>query len=77
MAEKEKLVYSVVVNGRQLRCIDTSTGSTKSTTEVTGEITMGPIVTDDRCVLVIKNGNSLKGRIYKIPSLSTITTFKV
>jgi len=77
MAEREKTVYSVVVNGRQLRCIDTSSGSTKGTTEVSGEITMGPIVTDDRCVVVIKSGNSLNGRIYKIPSFSTITTFKV
>lgn len=75
--QKEKPIYSVVINGKQVRCINTSSGSTFNTKELKGEVTLGPIVTDDRCVLVYKTGNSLKGVILRIPSLSIITTFKV
>jgi hypothetical protein len=76
MTKKENPVYSVIINGRQIKCIDTSSGSTKNTKELNGDITLGPIVTGDRCVIVYKNGNALVGRILKLPSLSTITTFK-
>lgn len=75
--QKEKPIYSVIVNGKQLRCINTSSGSTFNTKELNGEITLGPIVTGDRCVVVYKVGSSSKGVILRIPSLSTITTFKV
>ena len=77
MKSDEKIVYSVVINGRQLRCINTSTGSTRSTIEFVGDIVTGPIVTDNKCVIVTKQKGVSKGRIYKLPSFSTITTFTV
>lgn len=77
MMQKEKPVYSVIVSGKKLKCINTASGSTFNIKEINGDIVLGPIVTGDRCVVVYKAGNTSKGAILRIPSLSTITTFKV
>jgi hypothetical protein len=71
----ENIVYSVVIHNNKLRCINTSNGSTINSVQITGEIITGPIVTGDRCVIVVKMANETKGRILKLPSLSTTTTF--
>lgn len=75
VSKLEKAVYSVVVHNNKLRCIDTSSGSTINTIQVIGDIITGPIVTGDRCVIVVKMSNGVRGRILKLPSLSTSTTF--
>lgn len=77
VAKKENIVYSVIINNNKLRCIDTSSGSTISIMEIKGEVITGPIVTDNRCVIVVKTSNSTIGRILKLPSLSTSSTFNV
>lgn len=75
VSKVENIVYSVVVHNNKLRCINTSNGSTINSIQIDGEIITGPIVTGDRCVVVVKKGNGTKGRILKLPSLSTSTTF--
>lgn len=75
MAEKENPVYTVIPSGNYLRCIDTSNGMTAALVNMGGEIITGPIVTGDRCVVVYKSGSGKKGRILKLPKLSTITIF--
>lgn len=75
MAKEENVVYSVVVHNNRLRCINTSSGSTVNSINISGEIVTGPIVTANRCVIVVKTSKGTIGRILKLPSLSTSTTF--
>lgn len=77
MESKQKPVYSVIVSKDKLRCFDTQYSSTMGTYSLPGGSTVisGPIVTDDRCVVVLKTPNGNKGKIFKLPSFSTISTF--
>ena len=75
VSKVENVVYSVVVHNNRLRCIDTSSGSTINSIQIVGEIITGPVVTGDRCVIVVKQSSEVRGRILKLPSLSTSTTF--
>lgn len=70
-----KIIYTVIVDGQNLKCIDTSNGSTLGGTNIVGEVVSGPIVTDDRCTVVFKNHMGRKGIIYKLPNFSTVSGF--
>ena len=77
MESNEKPVYSVVLIKDKLRCFNTQFAQTLSTYSLPGDSTVisGPTVTGDRCVVVMKTANGIKGKIFKLPSFSTITTF--
>ena len=76
MENKQKIIYTVVVNKTKLNCINTKNGSIVGSLSIKGTISSGPIVTDDRCVVTIKSDNgSSKGYIYKLPNFSIITSF--
>ena len=75
METKQIPVYSVVAERLKLKCINTSNGSIVATITLPGEIVSGPIVTGDRCVVVIKTTLGNKGKIFKLPNFSIITSF--
>lgn len=75
METKQITVYSVVAERMKLRCIDTKNGSIVATIALPGEIVSGPIVTGDRCVVVIKTTMGNKGKIFKLPNFNIITSF--
>jgi hypothetical protein len=75
METKQITVYSVVAERLKLRCINTNNGNIVATITLPGEIVSGPIVTGDRCVVVIKTTLGNKGKIFKLPNFSIITSF--
>ena len=75
MESKQNRVYSVVVDKRKLKCIDTKNGNVVASSLMMGDIISGPIVTGDRCVVVVKTTIGSKGKILRLPSFNVITSF--
>lgn len=75
METKQIPVYSVIADKLKLKCIETKNGNIVATTLLPGEIVSGPIVTGDRCVVIIKTTIGNKGKILKLPNLNVITSF--
>jgi hypothetical protein len=71
----ENMIYTVILDGEILKCIDTSSGMTMGTINITGELASGPIVTGNRCTVILKNYMGTQGKVYKLPSFDVVTTF--
>ncbi len=71
----ENVIYTVILDGDLLRCIDTSTGAIVGSINIIGDLNSGPIVTGDRCTVVIKNYMGTQGKVYKLPTFDVVTTF--
>jgi sRNA-binding regulator protein Hfq len=69
-------MYTVVADGKTLRCIDAESGVPVNTYTVNGDITSGPIVTGDRATVVVRKGGINQGLVFKIPTLYVVSTFK-
>ena len=69
-------MYTVVADGKTLRCIDAESGVPVNTYTVNGDIVSGPIVTGDRATVVIRKGGINQGLVFKIPTLYVVSTFK-
>lgn len=69
------MIYTVILDGDILKCIDTSTGMTAGSINMVGTMNSGPIVTGDRCTVVIKDYTGTHGKVYKLPSFNIVTTF--
>lgn len=63
-------VWTVVVQGDRLQCIDARTGSTQSTINLNGRVVSGPVVSGDYCTLTIESGTGRRSNTYKLPSLN-------
>ncbi len=70
-------VYAVIVDNDQLKCYDTSGGSLHGTYTFSGRVLNGPIVTNDRVTVVFETAAGKTGRIFKLPSFSTVSSFSV
>ena len=75
MKQKQRM-YTVVADGKTLRCIDAESGVPVNTYTVNGDIVSGPIVTGDMATVVIRKGGINQGLVFKIPTLYVVSTFK-
>ena len=75
MKQKQR-IYTVVADGKILRCVDAESGVPVNTHTVNGDIISGPIVTGDRATIVVRKGNINQGFVFKIPSLYVVSTFR-
>jgi hypothetical protein len=71
----ENIGYTVILYGELLKCVDTSNGMTVGSMNIIGSLASGPIVTGDRCTVVINNYMGTQGRVFKLPSFDVVTTF--
>jgi hypothetical protein len=71
----QKVIYTVIVDKDHLKCLDTSNGSIMGSTNFIGTVLSGPIVTEDRCTVVFDSYMGRKGKIFKLPSFSTVSSF--
>lgn len=71
----ENIIYTVIPDVGILRCIDTSNGMTVGSINIDGQIKSGPIITGDRCTVVISDHTGTHGKVYKLPIFSVVTTF--
>jgi hypothetical protein len=71
----ENVVYTVIVDGNLLRCVDTSNGSYVGSVNILGNVVSGPIVTGDRCTVVFEDYMGRKGRVFKLPNFNNVSTF--
>ena len=71
----QKTIYTVIVDGENLKCIDTSSGANVNSINIVGSVVSGPIVTDDKCTVVFDSYMGRKGKVFKIPSFNIVTTF--
>jgi sRNA-binding regulator protein Hfq len=69
-------MYTVVADGKTLRCIDAESGVPVNTYTVNGDVISGPIVTGDRATVVVRKGGINQGLVFKIPTLYVVSTFK-
>jgi sRNA-binding regulator protein Hfq len=69
-------MYTVVADGKTLRCIDAESGVPVNTYTVNGDVVSGPIVTGDRATVVVRKGGINQGLVFKIPTLYVVSTFK-
>lgn len=69
--------YTVTIgnDGQSLKCIDASTGLMHNTYRYNGILTSGPIVTGDRCTIVVRRGGTNYGIVLKLPSFLLTSTF--
>jgi hypothetical protein len=63
-------LWTVVVQGDRLQCIDARTGSTQSTINLNGRVVSGPVVSGDYCTLTIESGTGRRSNTYKLPGLN-------
>jgi len=75
MKQKQRM-YTVVADGKTLRCIDAESGVPVNTYTVNGDVVSGPIVTGDRATVVVRKGGINQGLVFKIPTLYVVSTFK-
>jgi len=71
----QKAIYTVIVDGENLKCIDTSSGANVGSINITGSVVSGPVVIDDRCTVVFDSYMGRKGKVFKLPSFNIVTTF--
>jgi hypothetical protein len=71
----ENTIYTVIPDGELLKCVDTSNGAILGSINIVGNIVSGPIVTGDRCTLVVNNYMGIQGKVFKLPSFNVVTTF--
>ena len=73
-------MYYVTTTGykNMLAVIDMKTGARVSIITLRGgEVDGNPIITGDRCSVIVKDGNVRRGLIYKIPKGTFITDFRI
>jgi hypothetical protein len=70
-------VYTVIIDNDQLKCYDTSSGSLQGTYTFSGKVLNGPIVTSDRVTIVFETPTGKIGRIFKLPSFGTVSSFSI
>jgi len=75
MKQKQRM-YTVTVDGRNLKCIDVESGAPVNTYTVNGDVVSGPIVTGDRATVVVRKGGINQGLVFKIPTLYVVSTFR-
>ena len=70
-------IWTAIVRGDRLICIDARTGSTRNSVNLSGPVLSGPVVTGNLCTLTLQTPNGVQARTYALPSLSTqnSTTF--
>lgn len=71
----ENIIYAVILDGELLKCVDTSNGAILGSINIVGNIVSGPIVTGDRCTLIVNNYMGIQGKVFKLPSFNVVTTF--
>jgi hypothetical protein len=71
----ENVIYTVIPDGELLKCVDTSNGAILGSINIVGDIVSGPIVTGDRCTVIINNYMGVQGKVFKLPSFNVVTTF--
>lgn len=67
---EDRPVWTVVVRGDRLQCIDARTGSTQSTINLNGRVVSGPVVSGDYCTVTIESGTGRRSNTYKLPNLN-------
>lgn len=75
MKQKQRM-YTVVADGKVLKCIDAESGVPVNKHTVDGDVVSGPIVTGDRATVVIRKGGINQGLVFKIPALYVVSTFR-
>ena len=69
-------MFTVTSDGTSLKCIDANTGNQYNTLRLVGTLISGPIVTGDRATVVIRQGNTNYGKVFKLPSFLLTSTFR-
>jgi hypothetical protein len=67
---EDRPIWTVIVRGDRLVCMDARTGSTRSSINLSGEVLSGPVVTGEYCTLTVRSANGPQAKTYKLPSLS-------
>jgi len=68
------MIYTVVVSGDQLRCLDAETSSIQGSFSPAGRIVSGPVVTGDLCTVVIEGPTGRLARTFRLPSFSQVSS---
>lgn len=68
-------VYTAIIEGENIKCIDTSTGSICGSTNLIGTVISGPTVAGDRCTVVMSSYMGKKGYVFKLPLFQITTSF--
>lgn len=70
----KKMIYTVVVSGDQLRCLDAETSGIQGSFSPAGRIVSGPVVTGDMCTVVIEGPTGRQARTFRLPSFSQVSS---
>lgn len=71
------MIYTVVVSGNQLRCLDAQTSAVQGTFGPAGRIVSGPVVTGDLCTVVIEYPTGRKAMTYRLPHFGGVSSTDV
>jgi len=76
MAQSDRnYTVSIGNDGQSLKCIDAGTGLLHNTYRYNGMLVSGPIVTGDRCTIVVRRGSTNYGIVLRLPSFLLTSTF--
>ena len=67
---EDQPIWTVIVRGDRLVCMDARTGSTRTIINLSGEVLSGPVVAGEYCTLTVRSANGPQAKTYKLPNLS-------
>ncbi len=70
-----KTKYIISYNDNTVKVFNAMTGLVIRTLKINGDIVNGPVQSGDQFTLIVRVGNKLQGRIYKLPNCFLIRNF--
>lgn len=67
--------YIISYNNNTVKVFNAMTGMVIRTLKINGDIVNGPIQSEDQFTIIVRTGNKLQGKIYKLPNCLLIRNF--
>lgn len=70
-----KTKYIISYNSNTIKVFNAMTGLVIRTLKINGEIVNGPVQSEDKFTIIVKEGNKTVGKIYRLPNCLLIRNF--
>lgn len=67
--------YIISYNNNTVKVFNAMTGMVIRTLKINGDIVNGPVQSEDQFTIIVRTGNKLQGKIYKLPNCLLIRNF--
>lgn len=67
--------YIISYNNNTVKVFNAMTGMVIRALKINGDIVNGPVQSGDQFTIIVRTGNKLQGKIYKLPNCLLIRSF--